>query len=67
MAGLQFAPWCSDIELSFYAALSSLKINHDKLDDAARKLVGRYEIRSNDAPERSTRMQVYGNAFTADE
>ncbi|KAB8345968.1 hypothetical protein FH972_023020 [Carpinus fangiana] len=66
MATLQFAPWSSDIELSFYAALASLKINHDKLDDAARKIVGRYEIRQNDAPERSARMQVHGTAFTTD-
>ena len=67
MSGIQFAPWSSDIELSFYAALASLKINYDKLDDAARKVVGRYEIQPNDPPERSTRMQVLGNAFTTDE
>lgn len=67
MAGLQFAPWSSDIELSFYAALASRKINHDKLDDAARKIIGRYEVRPNDAPERSARMQIHGNAITSDE
>lgn len=67
MAGLQFAPWSSDLELSFYAALASLKINHDKLDDSARKLVGRYEIRSSDTPERSARMQIYGNALVSEE
>jgi len=67
MAGLQFAPWSSDIELSFYAALASLKINHDKLDSSARKLVGRYEVRPTDAPDRSARMQIHGNALVAEE
>lgn len=67
MTTVQFAPWSSNIDLSFYAALTSRKINHDKLDDAARKLVGRYEVRPSDPPERSARMQFHGNAFTADE
>ena len=55
MAPLKFAPWSSDIELSFYAALRSLKV------------VGRYEVRPNDAPDRSARMQMHGDAFTSDE
>ena len=67
MAIVQFAPWSSDIDLAFYSALTSRKINHDKLDDAARKLVGRYEVRPFDPPERSARMQFHGNAFTVDE
>jgi len=64
---LKFAPWSSDLELAFYAALRSLKINHDKLSDAARKVIGRYEIRPTDAPDRSCRMQLYGDAFTNDD
>ncbi|KAL9085774.1 MAG: hypothetical protein Q9159_004543, partial [Coniocarpon cinnabarinum] len=67
MATVQFAPWTSDIELPFYSALASRKINFDKLDDAARKVLGRYEVRPSDPPERSTRMQLHGNAFSADE
>lgn len=67
MAPLKFAPWSSDIELSFYAALRNLKINHDKLDDAARKVIGKYELRPGDAPERSSRMQMLGDAFTSDQ
>ncbi|KAF4311644.1 hypothetical protein GTA08_BOTSDO12792 [Botryosphaeria dothidea] len=67
MATLQFAPWTSDIELAFYASLASLKINHDKLDDSARKILGLYEIRPTDAPERSSRMQILGSALTTDE
>jgi ubiquitin-like modifier-activating enzyme ATG7 len=64
---LQYAPWTSDIELAFYSALASLKINHDKLDSSARKVLGLYEINHKDAPERSTRMQIHGTALTTDE
>lgn len=64
---LQYAPWISDIELAFYSALASIKINHDKLDSSARKVLGLYEINPKDAPERSTRMQIHGNALTTDE
>lgn len=64
---LQFAPWTSDIELAFYSALAAIKINHDKLDSSARKVLGVYEINHKDAPERSTRMQIHGNALTTDE
>lgn len=64
MTSLQFAPWRSDIDFSFYSSLASRKIDHDKLDDAARKLVGRYEIQLSDDPERSVRMQILGDALT---
>ena len=64
---LQYAPWTSDIELAFYSSLASLKINHDKLDSSARKVLGLYEINYKDAPERSTRMQIHGTALTSDE
>lgn len=67
MATLQYAPWTSDIELSFYAALASLKINHDRLNDSARKVLGLYEVRPVDRPERSARMQIHGTALTTDE
>jgi ubiquitin-like modifier-activating enzyme ATG7 len=64
---LQYAPWVSDIELAFYSSLASLKINHDKLDSSARKVLGLYEINHKDQPERSTRMQIHGTALTTDE
>ncbi|KAI9727361.1 MAG: Autophagy protein 7 [Chrysothrix sp. TS-e1954] len=67
MSTLQFAPWSSDLDLSFYSALASRKINHDRLDDAARKLVGRYELRATDLPEHSARMQFPGNALKTDD
>ena len=63
---LKFATFTSDIELPFYTSLASHKINHDKLDDSARKLLGLYEIRQTDSPEASCRLQVHGNALTND-
>lgn len=67
MSKLKFATFTSDIELPFYTSLASHKINHDKLDDSARRLLGVYEIRPQDAPEASNRIQLHGNALTADE
>ncbi|KEF51571.1 autophagy-like protein 7 [Exophiala aquamarina CBS 119918] len=64
---MQYVPFASDIEIPFYASLASHKINHDKLDDSARKLLGLYEIRASDAKEHSCRMQVHGNALTSDD
>ncbi|ERF70525.1 Ubiquitin-like modifier-activating enzyme ATG7 [Endocarpon pusillum Z07020] len=64
---MQYVPFASDIEIPFYAALASHKINHDRLDDSARKLLGLYEIRPSDRPENSSRMQIHGNALTSDE
>lgn len=67
MRPLQFAPWSSDIELAFYAALASLKIDKDRLDDSARKVLGLYELRPGDAPDRGARMQIHSSALTSDE
>ncbi|KAJ9500887.1 Autophagy protein 7 [Exophiala xenobiotica] len=64
---MQYVPFASDIEIPFYASLASHKINHDKLDDSARKLLGLYEIRPADAREHSCRMQVHANALTSDD
>lgn len=64
---LRFATLSSDIELAFYTSLASHKINHDKLDDSARRLLGLYELRPGDAPEASCRVQIRGNALTNDE
>ncbi|KAL9128465.1 MAG: hypothetical protein Q9217_002869 [Psora testacea] len=61
---LKFATFTSDIELPFYTSLATHKINHDKLDDSPRRLLGLYEIRPNDPPEASCRLQVHGNALT---
>ncbi|RMZ27965.1 hypothetical protein D0859_07958 [Hortaea werneckii] len=67
MHPLQYSPWTSDIELAFYSALAKLKIDHDKLDSSARKVLGLYEINHKDTPERSTRMQIHASALTSDE
>ncbi|SLM35243.1 autophagy-like protein 7 [Lasallia pustulata] len=64
---LKFATFASDIELPFYTSLASHKINHDKLDDSARRLLGLYELRPGDPPEASCRVQVRGNALTNDD
>ncbi|KAL4800089.1 hypothetical protein BDV19DRAFT_354415 [Aspergillus venezuelensis] len=64
---MQYTPFASDIELPFYTALASHKINHDKLDDSARKVLGLYEIRPGDPPSASCRIQIHGNALTSDE
>ena len=63
---LKFATFISDIELPFYTSLASHKINHDKLNDSARSLVGLYEIRPSDLPDVSCRLQLHGNALISD-
>lgn len=64
---LKFAPFSSEIELPFYQNLSQSKIDHDKLDDSARRVLGLYEPRANLSPEDSCKMMVLGNALTSDE
>jgi ubiquitin-like modifier-activating enzyme ATG7 len=64
---LKFAPFGSEIELPFYTALSQFKIDHDRLDDSARPVLGLYEPRVTKSPEESCRMQILGNALTSDE
>lgn len=63
---LKFATFISDIELPFYTSLASHKINHDKLNDSARSLVGLYELRPSDSPDASCRLQLHGNALSSD-
>lgn len=67
MAALKFAAWQSDIDAQFYAALANIKINHDKLNDSARKVLGLYETRPNEEAPRSMRVQIHPNALTSDE
>jgi len=65
---LQFAVFSSEIELPFYANLSAIKIDHDRLDDSARPVLGLYELRAvpPHAAETGCRMQVLGNALAVD-
>lgn len=67
MVALKFVPFSSEIELPFYSALFSSKLNHDKLDDSARPVLGLYEPHAQTDPEYSTRMQILGNALTSKE
>ncbi|QQK43855.1 Molybdenum cofactor biosynthesis, MoeB [Penicillium digitatum] len=64
---MQYTPFASDIELPFYTSLASHKINHDKLDDSARPVLGLYEIRPSDPEAASCRVQIHGNALTCSE
>ncbi|KAJ6147413.1 hypothetical protein N7497_009395 [Penicillium chrysogenum] len=64
---MQYAPFASDIELPFHTSLASHKINHDKLDDSARPVLGLYEIRPSDPEAASCRIQIHGNALTSSE
>ncbi len=65
MAGLQFATFNSQLEMPFYSALFASKIDHDKLDDSARQVLGLYEPRGEDNAVESVKMQVNGNALTS--
>ncbi|MCJ1281691.1 Autophagy protein 7 [Xylographa opegraphella] len=68
MAGtFKYATFTSDIELPFYTSLASHKINHDKLDDSARRVLGLYELNPKDSDNASCRMQLHANALTGDE
>lgn len=67
MAALKFATFSSEIELPFYSALFSSKLDHDKLDDSARPVLGLYEPRAGADPESGTKMQILGNALTSNE
>jgi ubiquitin-like modifier-activating enzyme ATG7 len=60
---LQFVPFTSEIELPFYSALFSSKLEYDKLDDSARRLMGVYEPRDVD-PDASSKLQLLGSALT---
>ncbi|KAK4657876.1 Autophagy protein 7 [Podospora pseudocomata] len=65
MAPVKFVPFSSEIELPFYSSLFSSKLDHDRLDDSARAVLGVYEPRVQADPEASVRMQILGNALTA--
>jgi ubiquitin-like modifier-activating enzyme ATG7 len=62
---LKFVPFSSQIDLPFYPALFDSKLNHDKLDDSARQVLGLYEPQVNRDPEASSKLQIHGNALTS--
>lgn len=63
---LKFATFTSEIELPFYTSLATLKIDHDKLDDSWRQVLGLYEMRPTDTPEASCRLQIHANSLTSE-
>ncbi|KAI0470688.1 E1-like protein-activating [Xylariaceae sp. FL0804] len=65
MATLKFAPFASEIELPFYSSLFASKLDHDKLSDSARPVLGLYEPQPGMAPDDSVRMQVLASALTS--
>ncbi|KAH9900131.1 E1-like protein-activating [Xylariomycetidae sp. FL2044] len=65
MATLKFAPFSSEIELPFYSALFASKLDHDKLSDSARPVLGLYEPRPGTEPDDSVRMQILASALTS--
>ncbi|KAI2640241.1 hypothetical protein GGS21DRAFT_505847 [Xylaria nigripes] len=65
MATLKFAPFSSEIELPFYSALFASKLDHDKLSDSARPVLGIYEPRVGVHPDNSVKMQVLASALTS--
>ncbi|KAI1439263.1 hypothetical protein GGR50DRAFT_12753 [Xylaria sp. CBS 124048] len=64
MAALKFAPFSSEIELPFYSSLFTSKLDHDKLSDSARPVLGVYEHRIGVHPDSSVKMQILANALT---
>lgn len=64
MSEIKFAAFTSQIELPFYSALFSSKLDHAKLDDSARFVLGVYEANAAATPDEATRMQILGNALT---
>ncbi|KAI1365757.1 hypothetical protein F5Y08DRAFT_303055 [Xylaria arbuscula] len=65
MATLKFAPFSSEIELPFYSALFASKLDHDKLSDSARPVLGLYEPRIGVHADDSVKMQVLASALTS--
>ena len=63
---IQFVPNTSAIELPFYAKLFALKLDHDKLDDSMRPVLGVYQP-LNVEPEYSSKIQILGNALSITE
>lgn len=61
---LKFSPFEPRVEMPFYFALFSSKLDHDKLDDSARQIMGIYEPTSIPG-DKSCWLQIRANALTA--
>ena len=63
---LKFATLTSSVELPFWAALASQKINKDRLDDSARRILGVYRIPLPGEASASCCLEVHADALTND-
>lgn len=61
---IKFAAFSSQLELPFYTSLFKFKLDHGKLDDSARSVLGIYEPNTGAKSEDGARMQILGNALT---
>lgn len=61
---IKFAAFSSQLELPFYASLFKYKLDHGKLDDSARFVLGTYEPNLGPNSDDGSRMQILGNALT---
>lgn len=61
---LKYAVFNSKIELPFYSAYFDAKLNHDKLDESVRPLLGLYEASKSTDPNESSLLQIHATALT---
>ncbi|KAF8447073.1 autophagy ubiquitin-activating enzyme ApgG [Kalaharituber pfeilii] len=64
---MKYDSFYSFVELGFYSALAAHKIDYDKLDDSARKLLGLYAPAKLNAARDGSRMEIAPNALVADD
>lgn len=64
---MKYDSFYSFLELGFYASLAQHKIDYDKLDDSARKLLGLYAPAKVSSARDGARMEIAPNALTANE
>jgi ubiquitin-like modifier-activating enzyme ATG7 len=63
---LKYVAFESEIELAFYSALNTVKIDHDRLDAPTRRVVGLYEAPISVTGD-SCRIRVQGNAMNLEQ
>ena len=64
---MKYDSFFSFVDLAFYTALATHKIDHDKLDDSVRKLLGLYAPARLNSSRDGGRMEIAPNALVADE
>lgn len=64
---MKYDSFYSFVELGFYSALAAHKIDYDKLDDSARKLLGIYSPAKVNITRDGSRMEIAPNSLIADE